>query len=109
MRRGPHIAAGALLAATLLAGCEATQQAADDIARARAKTVVYDVMAAHFPGVKAGPAIDCVIDAASAQEIVHIAGASLTGVTPGVTQEVLIIAQRPAAVQCLARNALALG
>ncbi|MFU8777851.1 MAG: succinate dehydrogenase [Roseovarius sp.] len=91
-----------------LSACEATNQVADGLARAQAKSVVNTVVAQRFPGVNVAPVSDCVIDAASAGEIIQIAGASVTGVTPQTTQQVIQIAQRPQAVQCIAQNSLTL-
>ena len=96
------------LAVVALGACEATNQVADNIARERAKSVVNTVVSERFPGVNAAPVTDCIIDAATAREIVRIAGASVTGVTPEVAQEVVGIAQRPEAVQCIAENSLTL-
>ncbi len=98
----------ACLALAALSGCQATNQMADDFARERAKAVVNTVVSDRFPGVNAAPVTDCIIDAASAREIVSIAGASVTGVTPEVAQEIVGIAQRPEAVQCIAANSLTL-
>ncbi|WP_417729258.1 succinate dehydrogenase [Roseovarius sp.] len=100
----------ALACVTFLAlgACEATNQVADTLARERAKSVVNTVVAQRFPGLNAAPITDCVIDAASAGEIIQIAGASVTGVTPETTQQVITIAQRPEAVQCIAQNSLTL-
>ncbi|WP_297768268.1 succinate dehydrogenase [uncultured Roseovarius sp.] len=98
----------ATVALLALGACEATNQVADTIARERAKSVVNTVVAERFPAVNAAPVTDCIIDAASAREIVRIAGASVTGVTPEVAQEIVGIAQRPEAVQCIAANSLTL-
>jgi len=100
--------AAACLVLVTLSGCQATNQMADDFARERAKGVVNAVVADRFPGVNAAPVTDCIIDAASAREIVRIAGASVTGVTPEVAQEIVGIAQRPEAVQCIAAKSLTL-
>ncbi|SDO26604.1 hypothetical protein SAMN05216196_104250 [Lutimaribacter pacificus] len=102
MRRGFVISA-AMMA---LAGCQMTSQAADTIARDQAKGVVNGIVANRFPGVNAAPVTDCVIDAASANEILRIAGASVTGVTQSTVETVLDIAQRPQSVQCIAGNSL---
>lgn len=91
-----------------LGACEATNQVADTLARERAKAVVNSVVTQRFPGVNAAPVTDCIIDAASAGEIVRIAGASVTGVTPEVAQEVIGIARRPEATRCIAQNSLTL-
>ena len=98
----------ACLALAGLAACEAGNQVADTLARERAKAVVNTVVAQRLPGVNVAPVSDCIIDAASAREIVQIASASVTGVTPEVAQQVIGIAQRPEAVQCIAQNSLIL-
>jgi hypothetical protein len=67
---------------------------------------VNSVVAQKMPGLNAAPVTDCIIDAASAGEIVSIAGASVTGVTPSLAEDVLTIAQRPEAVQCIAQNSM---
>jgi predicted ThiF/HesA family dinucleotide-utilizing enzyme len=91
-----------------LGACEATNQVADTLARERAKAVVNSVVTQRFPGVNPAPVTDCIIDAASAREIIQIAGASVSGLTPETAQQVITIAQRPEAVQCIARNSLTL-
>lgn len=98
----------ALVALFAMSACDATNQVADGIARAQAKSVVNTVVSQRFPGLNAAPITDCVIDAASAGEIIQIASASVTGVTPETTQQVITIAQRPEAVQCIAQNSLIL-
>lgn len=101
--------AGPILAMTaLLAGCSAANDAADALARDQAKTVVNGVVADKFPGLNAAPVTDCIIDAATASEIISIAGASVTGVTQSTVEQVLKIAQRPDAVNCIAENSLTL-
>ena len=92
----------------LLAGCEAANDVADTFARDQAKTVVNGVVEERLPGVNAAPVTDCIIDAASAGEILTIARASVTEVTDNTVQLVLEIAQRPDAVQCIAENSLTL-
>ena len=100
---------GFILAITLLlTGCEAANQAADNVARDRAKSVVNGVVTTRFPGLNAAPVTDCIIDAASAGEIIRIAGASVSGVTQSTVSDVLDIAQRPEAVQCIAQNGVTL-
>ena len=93
---------------TGLTGCNAVNDAADNLARDRAKTVVNGVVDQQFPGVNAAPVTDCIIDAASANEIVTIAGASVSGVTQSTVDQVLEIARRPEAVQCVAENSMTL-
>lgn len=92
----------------VLPGCEFAQQAADDVARGQVKRYVTGVVSTRFPGVDAAPVTDCIIDAASAQEILQIASSSATGASADGTQIVLQIAQRPDTVRCIARNGLPL-
>ncbi|SLN21885.1 hypothetical protein PEL8287_00942 [Roseovarius litorisediminis] len=97
-----------ILPLALLTGCTAANDEADAVARDRAKSVVNGVVANRFPGVNAAPVTDCVIDAASAGEIIQIAGASVTGMTQSTVEQVVDIASRPDAVQCIAENSLTL-
>ena len=89
-----------------LAGCSVANDVADQLARDRAKSVVNTVVAENLPGVDVAPVTDCIIDAASASEILDIAAASATGVTDATASNVLGIAQRPEAVECIASAAL---
>ncbi|PWE34136.1 succinate dehydrogenase [Maritimibacter sp. 55A14] len=95
-----------LISALILGACTAGNTVADRLARDRAKTVVNSVVANRFPGVNAAPVTDCIIDAATAGEIISIAGATVSGVTPSTVEKVLEIARRPAAVQCIAESSL---
>jgi hypothetical protein len=97
-----------ILPIALLAGCEAGNQTADNFARERAKSVVNGVVAQKYPRVNAAPVTDCIIDAASAGEILKLAGASVTGVTQSTVNQVLEIAQRRDSVTCIAENGIAL-
>ena len=98
----------ALFATLALVACDAAQQAADDVARGRAKRAVNGVVSQQFPGVDATPVTDCIIDAASAQEILQIAGASATGASADVAEMTLRIARRPEAVSCYLRQGIVL-
>ena len=97
-----------IIAVLALSGCGAANDAADAVARDRAKVVVNGVVDDRFAGVNAAPVTDCIIDAASAGEIIQIAGASVTGVTQSTVEQVLEIAGRREAVECIAENGLAL-
>ncbi len=97
-----------ILSITILAGCEVANDAANGFAQARAKRVVNGVVAQQYPGVNAAPVTDCIIEAASADEIVNIAGASVTGVTEATVKQVLEIARRRQSVKCIAENGIAL-
>ena len=108
---GPHIKARSLAGICVFAfltACAAANDAADAVARDRAKTVVNGIVDDRFPGLNAAPITDCIIDAASAGEIISIASASVTGVNQSTVDTVLEIAQRPEAVQCIAENSIKL-
>ncbi|MEO1139773.1 MAG: succinate dehydrogenase [Pseudomonadota bacterium] len=107
MARLPKLGLGLGFVAALSA-CSAANNAADAIARDRAKTVVNGVVENRFPGVNAAPVTDCVIDAASASEILSLARDSATGVTQSTVELVVEIASRPESVQCIAENGLTL-
>ncbi len=92
---------GALLA---LGACAAANNAADQVARQQAKSVVNGVVAQRMPGVNVAPVTDCIIDAASAREIVQLGSASVSGVTDQTVTQVLEIAQRPESTNCIAKN-----
>ena len=92
----------------VLSACTAANDVADAIARDRAKTVVNGVVEQRFPGVNAAPITDCIIDAASAGEILSIARDSVGGVQPATVELVVEIASRPESVQCIAENGLTL-
>ncbi len=98
----------ALPLALLVAGCTAASDAADEIARDQAKSVVNGVVEQRFPGVNVAPVTDCIIDQASAREILSLAGASVTGVTDQTISTVIEIAERPEASKCILRNGLAI-
>ncbi len=95
-------------AVALVAGCGAAQDAADAVARDRAKLVVNGVVQNRFPGVNSAPVTDCIIDAASAGEIIQIGSASVTGVTQSTVEQVVEIAGREQSVRCIAQNSSSL-
>ncbi|MGR3503060.1 succinate dehydrogenase [Pseudaestuariivita sp.] len=92
----------AVVAILALSACSAVQETADGLARAQAKDTVNGIVADRLPGVNVSAVTDCIIDAASAQEILRIASASVTGDTSDIPSLVLDIAQRPEAVECIA-------
>lgn len=97
----------AIFAGFFLAACE-PDGLADQLAREQAKGVVNDVVSKRFPGANVAPATDCIIDNASAGEILEIAGASVTGVDQKTTKLVIDIATRPDTITCMAEDALPL-
>ena len=90
----------------ILSGCGAAQDAADTVARERAKTVVNSVVSERFPSVNPAPVTDCIIDAASAGEILRLGSAGVTGITPDTVDQVVEISTRPESVTCIAKNTL---
>ena len=82
------------------------QDTADQIARQQARTYVNQEVARRFPGVDATLVTDCVINNASAQEIVTIAGGVALGNTEAASGTVGEILQRPSTIQCTASGAL---
>lgn len=97
------------VAAFGLSGCLDGATSVDDVARSGAKTVVNGIVASRYPGVDASVATDCIIDNASASEIVSIGQAALVGTTDATTSLVLEIAQRPDTVSCIAGDTLGIG
>ncbi|MHA6344991.1 hypothetical protein [Roseivivax sp. CAU 1761] len=100
MRRAAILA----LTALVLAGC--TAQAQDQIARGAARSTVNRVVLERYPGVPLEPAIDCIIDNASAQQILALAADSVGGPTASSAEIVAEIVSRPPTLQCLAAEGL---
>ncbi|MEO9823094.1 MAG: hypothetical protein ABJF50_01590 [Paracoccaceae bacterium] len=92
------------LAGLLLAACTPAQQ--DELARDAAKQSVRPVLAERLPGVAVEPAVDCVIDNASAKELLALAADSVTGPTASTVEIVGNIITRPDTVTCLASDGL---
>jgi len=88
----------------LLAAC--TAQTQDQVARASAKTVVNSILASRFPGVPTAPVTDCVIDNATAGEILTLGSAALTGVTASTQSTVTTILQRRGTINCIATTGI---
>ena len=93
-----------LLIPALLAACNSPL--ADEIARDAAKRSVNPVIAARFPGVPLAPTTDCIIDNASAGEILQLASAAGSGANDTATRIVLDVAARPDTIHCIATNGL---
>lgn len=96
----------ALLIAALAVIPSCTQRMQDEVARDAARTAVRPVLARDFPGVPLEPATDCVIDNASANEILVLAADAVTGPTASTVEVVSDIVARPATIECLAREGL---
>ena len=94
-----------LLSPLALAACAAPL--ADQVAREAARAAVNPVLAARFPGVPLEPATNCVIDNASAGEIITLARAGQAGgIGAEATQVVVDVVSRPETIQCLATDGL---
>lgn len=107
----PNRRAAAALAALLpllaAAGCVDTRPA-DFIAREAAKDAVRPVLQRRLPGVPVEPAVNCVIDNASAGEIIALARAGATGAPdPATVETVVVILRRPGTIDCLTTDGLA--
>lgn len=88
----------------LTAACTAEMQ--DELARDAAKNAVRPVLAERFPGIPLEPATDCIIDNATANEILTLAADAVTGPTASTVEIVGEIATRPDTITCLAREGL---
>ena len=93
-----------LLVPALLVACNTPL--ADELARDAARRTIDPVIAARFPGVPLRPATDCIIDNASAAEILQLASAAGAGANDVATRIVLDVAARPQTLQCLATDGL---
>ncbi|SEK57945.1 hypothetical protein SAMN05444413_102257 [Roseivivax marinus] len=91
---------------TLLLVGACTAQTQDQIARNAARSTVNRIVLERYPGVPVEPAIGCVIDNASAQQIYALAADSVTGPTASSAQIVAEIVQRPETLTCLAAEGL---
>lgn len=90
--------------ALTLAAC--TPEMQDEIARDAAKNAVRPVLQERLPGVPVEPASDCVIDNATANEILALAADAVTGPTANTVEIVSDILARPETLTCLATEGL---
>ena len=87
-----------------LTACTAAQQ--DTLAQDAAKRAVRPILAERFPGVPLEPATDCVIENATAQEILVLAADAVTGPTASTVEDTTRILSRPETIRCLAEDGL---
>ncbi len=99
-------AVAALIGLALLAGC-GEDGLADQIARDQARNAVNPVLAKRFPGVPLEPASNCVINNASASEIIQLAKAGATTVAQTDVELIVQIATRPETIECLLEDGIA--
>ena len=64
------------------------------------------IVAQYLPGPGAEAITDCVIDNASAGEILQLARAAATGPDDSTVQVVLEISRRPETINCISRDGL---
>ena len=93
-----------LLPLVFLAAC--TPAAQDQLAREAARQAIRPVLEQRLPGVPVEPATDCIINNASAQEILSLAADAVGGVTASTVEIVTNIAVRPDTIECLATDGL---
>ncbi|MEL6644461.1 MAG: hypothetical protein AAFQ79_11030 [Pseudomonadota bacterium] len=92
------------LAALSLTAC--STPIGTEVARASARTVVNDVVEQRFPGVPITPVTDCVINNATGDEIVSIAGDAIRQQpSPETVQLVIGISTRPETISCFIEEA----
>ncbi len=96
---------GLVLACALsVAAC--SPQAQDQIAREAARSAITPVVTERFPGLPVEPAIDCIIDNASAAQIRALAADAVLGPTESTVEIVSDIVARPETLACLAERGL---
>ena len=94
----------ASLAFAALSACTPEQQ--DELARDAARNAVRPVLEDRLPGVPVEPATDCIIDNATAGEILSLAADAVTGPTANTVEIVSDIIARPDTLTCLATQGL---
>ena len=93
-----------LATGAMLAAC--SPQAQDQIAREAARSAITPVVTERFPGLPVEPAIDCIIDNASAAQIRALAADAVLGPTESTVEIVSDIVARPETLACLAERGL---
>lgn len=83
-----------------------SQQAQDEIARDAARSAITPVIQDKFPGVPVEPAVNCVIDNASATQIRALAVDTVAGPTASTVEIVTQIVSKPETLTCLAADGL---
>lgn len=95
-----------LICLPLLAACQSG--VLDQVARAQARQTAHRVLQTHAPGLPLEPATDCVIDNASAGELLGLAKLGVTRQpTPEAIDTVMAVLTRPETVNCLGTQGLA--
>lgn len=92
--------------AALLLVTACSPQAQDQIARNAARSAITPVVQERFPGVPVQPALDCIINNASAAQINAMAADAVLGAAASTTQIVADIVSKPETLTCLAAEGL---
>ncbi len=87
-----------------LAAC--SPQGQDELARAAARSATSRVLVERLPGVPVQPAVNCVINNATAAQIYALAADSVTGPTESTVEIVTGILRQPQTLRCLAEQGL---
>jgi len=93
-----------LVLLALLAGCNTP--IGTEVTRAAAKSVVDAEVQRRFPGAPVAPLTDCVIDNATADEIIAVAAGAATGPDARTSEIVGGVLQRPETVSCVVAEGL---
>lgn len=97
-----------IMAVLAVSACVGAEEIIEVSMRDQAKMVINGQVAQRFPGVNAAPITDCIVDAASGEEIAMIAANAAVGSTAASTEIILQVAQRPAANACILGNGLSM-
>ncbi len=91
-----------------VSACMGAQEVIEVSMRDQAKLAINGQVAQKFPGMNAAPITDCIVDAASGEEIAMIAASAATGGTAASTEMILRIAQRSEANACIMDNGMSM-
>ena len=87
----------------MLIGC--VGETGDTLAREVARSVVDGEVARRFPGINAKPVTDCIIDNASAEELITLASTAATRDAGRAADTVGTVLRRADTLKCIAGNA----
>ncbi len=94
----------AIFGLAVLAACADGTDPLTQGTRSAAKGVVDEVVADRLPGADVTPITDCIIDNASALELLKISKAAVVGVDGHTVGQILTIAERKDTLLCFVKN-----
>lgn len=94
----------AILSLAVLSACANGTDPLTQGTRTAAKGVVDEVVADRLPGADVTPITDCIIENASALELLKISKAAITGVDGETVGQILTIAERKDTLLCFVKN-----